>query len=95
MNFIISSVVGLASGILASMGMGGGFILVVYLALFTDIAQKGAQGINLLFFMPITILAVFIHIKNKLIDVKTAGIPMTEHITAVLTSISLFILKIN
>ena len=44
MNFIISSVVGLASGILASMGMGGGFILVVYLALFTDIAQKGAQG---------------------------------------------------
>ncbi|MBR2028580.1 MAG: sulfite exporter TauE/SafE family protein [Oscillospiraceae bacterium] len=79
----MSSVVGLASGILASMGMGGGFILVVYLALFTDIAQKGAQGINLLFFMPITILAVFIHIKNKLIDVKTAVICSVIGIPAV------------
>lgn len=72
MNFILASVVGLASGILASMGMGGGFILVVYLAIFTEIAQKGAQGINLLFFIPITVIAVFLHIKNRLIDVKTA-----------------------
>ena len=82
MSFILASVVGLASGILASMGMGGGFIMVVYLAIFTDIVQKSAQGINLLFFIPITIIAVIIHIKNGLIDVKTAvfcsiaGVPM-------------------
>ena len=74
MNFILASVVGFASGILASMGMGGGFVLVVYLAIFTDLVQKGAQGINLLFFIPITILAVYMHIKNKLIDIKTAVI---------------------
>ena len=72
MNFIPASIVGLASGVLASMGMGGGFVLVVYLAVFTDIAQKAAQGINLLFFIPITIIAVVLHIKNKLIDIKTA-----------------------
>ena len=72
MNFILSSIVGLMAGILASMGFGGGFILVVYFALFTDLLQKGAQGINLLFFIPITILAVILHIRNKLIDVKTA-----------------------
>lgn len=72
MNWIVSSLVGLASGVLASMGMGGGFILVVYFALFTDFVQKGAQGINLLFFIPITVIAVWLHIKNKLIDVKTA-----------------------
>ena len=72
MSFILSSIVGLASGVLASMGMGGGFILVVYFAVFTDIAQKSAQGINLLFFIPITVIAVALHIKNKLIDVKTA-----------------------
>lgn len=72
MNFILASVVGFASGILASMGMGGGFVLVVYLAIFTDLVQKGAQGINLLFFIPITVLAVYMHIKNKLIDIKTA-----------------------
>ena len=72
MNFILASVVGFASGILASMGMGGGFVLVVYLAIFTNLVQKGAQGINLLFFIPITVLAVYMHIKNKLIDIKTA-----------------------
>lgn len=71
MNFWTASLVGAASGILASMGLGGGFVMVVYLALATDLAQKGAQGINLLFFIPITVLAVIIHIKNKLIDVKT------------------------
>lgn len=83
MSFIISNIVGFASGILASMGFGGGFILVVYLALFTDIAQKNAQGINLLFFIPITVIAVIIHIKNKLIDVKTALIASLFGIPAV------------
>lgn len=72
MSLILASIVGFASGILASMGFGGGFILVVYFAIFTDFVQKGAQGINLLFFIPITIVAVILHIKNKMIDVKTA-----------------------
>ena len=71
MNFILSTIVGFATGILASMGLGGGFILIIYLALCTETVQKSAQGINLLFFIPITILAVIIHIKHKLIDVKT------------------------
>ena len=74
MNWLVASIVGAASGVLASMGMGGGFILVVYFALFTDMVQKGAQGLNLLFFIPITVVAVVIHIKNKLIDIKTAVI---------------------
>ncbi len=47
-------------------------MLLVYLALFSDISQKDAQGVNLLFFIPIIIIAVILHIKNKLIDVKTA-----------------------
>lgn len=83
MNFILASVVGFASGILASMGMGGGFVLVVYLAIFTNLVQKGAQGINLLFFIPITVLAVYMHIKNKLIDIKTAVICSVIGIPAV------------
>ena len=83
MNFILASVVGFASGILASMGMGGGFVLVVYLAIFSNLVQKGAQGINLLFFIPITVLAVYMHIKNKLIDIKTAVICSVIGIPAV------------
>ena len=83
MSFIMASVVGIASGILASMGMGGGFVLVVYLAVFTNLVQKGAQGINLLFFIPITVLAVYMHIKNRLIDVKTALVCSAVGIPAV------------
>ncbi|MDO4566065.1 MAG: sulfite exporter TauE/SafE family protein [Oscillospiraceae bacterium] len=72
MNWIVCSLVGLGSGLLASMGLGGGFIMVLYLAIFTDIAQQNAQGINLLFFIPIIVLSVILHLKNKLIDVPTA-----------------------
>ena len=83
MSFVAASIVGFLSGILASMGLGGGFVLVVYFAIFTDFMQKGAQGINLLFFIPITVIAVVIHIKNKLIDVKTALICSALGIAAV------------
>ena len=72
MSWWLAALVGAASGILASMGLGGGFILVVYLALCTDIAQKQAQGINLLFFIAIIIIAVILHLKNRMIDVRTA-----------------------
>ena len=35
--------VGFLSGICASMGIGGGFVLMLYLTLFADFAQKDAQ----------------------------------------------------
>ena len=67
MNIII----GFLSGITASMGLGGGFILLIYLSVFTDTSQAVAQGVNILFFLPIALISVIIHLKNKLIDVKT------------------------
>ena len=67
MNIII----GFLSGIAASMGLGGGFILLIYLSAFTDTSQAVAQGVNVLFFLPIALISVIIHLKNKLIDVKT------------------------
>ena len=42
---------GLFSGILGSMGLGGGGILIIYLSLFTATEQLKAQGINLIFFI--------------------------------------------
>ena len=39
--------VGILTGATASMGLGGGFILLVYLSVFTEIPQYIAQGINL------------------------------------------------
>lgn len=61
---------GLFSGILGSMGLGGGGILIIYLALFTDTKQLNAQGINLLFFIPIGILSIIIYSIKKQIKWK-------------------------
>ena len=69
MNILI----GLLSGAAASMGLGGGFILLVYLSIFTSTPQDIAQGINLLFFLPVALLSLCIHIKNKLIEIKLVG----------------------
>lgn len=65
---VVSVIVGFLTGVLASMGLGGGFILVVWLTLFMSVEQKTAQGINLLFFLPIAFLSLCIHIKNGLVN---------------------------
>lgn len=70
MNFLSIAVVSLLTGIAASMGLGGGMILIVYLTLFTNVSQLQAQGINLIFFVPIALLSVILHTKNKLIRWK-------------------------
>ncbi len=58
------------TGFLSSLGVGGGVILIVYLTVIAGVDQLTAQGINLIFFLPIALLAVIIHRKNKLIDIK-------------------------
>lgn len=58
------------TGFLSSLGVGGGVILIVYLTVIAGIDQLTAQGINLVFFLPIALLSVIIHRKNKLIDIK-------------------------
>lgn len=58
----------LSAGVFASLGVGGGMILIIYLTVFEGLDQLSAQGINLLFFIPIAALSVIIHTKNKLID---------------------------
>ncbi len=72
MNWIWTPIAGILSGILASMGLGGGGILIIYLTIFAGIEQSVAQGINLVFFIPISIVAIFIYYKKKLISWKTA-----------------------
>ncbi|MBQ4119397.1 MAG: TSUP family transporter [Clostridia bacterium] len=62
---------GLFSGILGSMGLGGGGVLIIYLSLFTNTKQLTSQGINLLFFVPIGILSIIIYSIKKQIKWKT------------------------
>jgi len=56
---------GLLSGIIGSMGLGGGAVLIIYLSIWTDTKQLTAQGINLLFFIPIAICSVVIYAVKK------------------------------
>ena len=56
---------GLLSGIIGGMGMGGGAVLIIYLTVFQNTEQLRAQGINLLFFIPIALVAVIIYTFKK------------------------------
>lgn len=64
--------IGLVSGVISGMGIGGGTILIPALALFFRPEQHIAQSVNLLFFIPTAVIALIIHIKNKRIDFKMA-----------------------
>ena len=58
---------GFLSGIIGAMGLGGGGVLLIYLSAFLGVEQLKAQGINLLFFIPIGIVAVIIYaIKGEI-----------------------------
>ncbi len=58
------------TGVFASLGVGGGMILIIYLTVFGGFDQISAQGVNLIYFIPIALLAVIIHTKNGLIRWK-------------------------
>ena len=70
MGFIVTGVVSLLSGVTASMGLGGGFVLLIYLTAFADMPQMDAQFINLIFFLPIALISLYCHNKNGLIEKK-------------------------
>jgi len=63
---------GLTAGIISGMGIGGGLLLIPVLTLVLGYGQKMAQGINLLYFIPTGMVALYVHYKNKAIDVRLA-----------------------
>lgn len=65
---------GLVSGIVSGTGMGGGTILVFLLTFLSGVEQHIAQATNLIFFIPTSIVAIIVNIKNKNIDFKLATI---------------------
>lgn len=58
-------IAGLFAGTAGAMGLGGGAVLIIHLALFTDTPQLESQGINLLFFIPIALAAVTVYAIKK------------------------------
>ena len=63
---------GLVSGIVSGTGMGGGTILIFLLTFIMGIEQHIAQATNLIFFIPTSIVAIIVNLKNKNIDMPLA-----------------------
>lgn len=64
--------IGFVSGIVSGTGMGGGTILILCLSIFLGVNQHTAQATNLIFFIPTSIAAIIINVKEKKINFKIA-----------------------
>ena len=64
-------ITGLISGVISGTGMGGGTILILVLSLFLGVEQHVAQATNLIFFIPTSIVAIIVSIKENIIEWKT------------------------
>lgn len=92
MSFFVIALVSFVTGIFASLGLGGGMVLIIYLTIFTGMPQIQAQGVNLIFFIPIALISIYFHHKNHLIEWRTI-VPIL--ITGVITTIIFSIMANN
>ena len=70
MKIFLYILIGIAGGLLGGLGMGGGTLLIPLLTLFTGIDQHAAQTVNLIAFIPMSLVALVIHLKHRLVKFK-------------------------
>ena len=68
MSFLVFLVCGVIGGVLGGMGMGGGTALIPLLTIFCGVKQGVAQGVNLLAFLPMSVVALTVHAKSGLLQ---------------------------
>lgn len=66
--------IGFLAGVLSSMGVGGGTLLVPVLVYFFHTPQITAQGVIMLIFIPTAAVALFTHYKNGYLRLDLAVI---------------------
>ena len=66
--------IGIISGIVSGTGMGGGTLLIFFLTFLIGLEQHVAQATNLIFFIPTSLVAIIVNIKNKNLNLKLAVI---------------------
>ena len=64
--------IGIVAGIVSGLGMGGGTVLIFLLGTICGIEQHIAQATNLIFFVPTSLVAIWVNLKNKNLDIKLA-----------------------
>ena len=70
LKFLLFALMGIVGGVLGGMGMGGGTLLIPLLTIFLSVNQLSAQALNLISFIPMAVVALVVHAKNKLIKTK-------------------------
>ncbi len=70
MTFIYFILAGVAGGILAGMGMGGGTLTLPILVLLMGVNQLAAQYANLIAFIPSGGVALLMHVKNGYVKLQ-------------------------
>ena len=63
--------IGLFSGIILGMGMGGGTLMIPALVLIAGLDHEAAAGVNLIAFLPAAAVACFFNNRKQLLDTKT------------------------
>lgn len=70
MTIFLYVLFGVMGGVFGGLGMGGGTILIPLLTIFLGFEQKLSQGINLISFLVMAIIALIIHFKNGYVSTK-------------------------
>ena len=63
-------IIGILSGIVTGLGMGGGSFLILFLTLVLKVEQHTAQATNFLLFIPTAVSALVIHYQEHHINLK-------------------------
>jgi len=67
-DIILLVALGALAGTISGMGIGGGAILIPALTIFFGQSQHAAQNINLIYFIPTAVFAIFTHSRNNMIQ---------------------------
>ncbi|OWZ84567.1 sulfite exporter TauE/SafE family protein [Natranaerobius trueperi] len=62
--------IGLITGVITGLALGGGAILIPFLVIFMEVQQHMAQGVTLISFLPMSIIAIITHYKQGNIQTK-------------------------
>ncbi|MEG1943383.1 MAG: sulfite exporter TauE/SafE family protein [Angelakisella sp.] len=69
MDMLTLWIAAFGAGVLGAMGLGGGGILMLYLVTL-ELSQRAAQGINLLFILPVGLVGLWFHRKHGLLQTR-------------------------
>lgn len=70
MTIFLYVLFGFLGGIFGGLGMGGGTLLIPLLTIFLGLDQKLSQGINLVAFLVMALIALVVHYKNGYLKTK-------------------------